>query len=201
MVAVARIVVVHEGGTPWWVPLVIGLGVAVVAAAVSYAATWRFKKRDVERENAFRAAERIDQAEQITARQDRYDAEGGAATVNRLVQEARVRAQPLGSSELDDRFQAAIDYLFTFTLWQPPPGPPGGRRWLGEGIANIREGLLPFLAAPRFLPVRRDRATRSFPTKAELLAMPRGANGQELIDALEEWKAAQEAQPEQPEQP
>jgi hypothetical protein len=191
MVAVDRIVIVHEGGTPWWVPLIVGLGIAVVAAAVSYAATWWFKKRDVDRENAFGTAERVDQAEQIAARRDRYDAEGGAAAILRLVQEARVRAQPLGSSELDDRFLAAIDYVFTFTLWQPPPGPPGGRRWLGEAIANIREGLLPFLAAPGFLPVRRNGVTRSFPTKDELLAMPHGADGQELIDALEQWKAAQ----------
>jgi hypothetical protein len=37
--------------------------------------------------------------------------------------------EPPGSQDLDDRFRAAIDYLFTFTLWQPPPGPPSGRRW------------------------------------------------------------------------
>jgi hypothetical protein len=120
--------IVYAGGTPWWVPLIVGLGVALAAACASYAAAWWFKKRDVDRENAFRAAERVDEAEQIT-RRDRYDAEGGAAAVLRLVQEARVRAQPLGSQDLDDRFRAAIDYLFTFTLWQPPPGPPSGRRW------------------------------------------------------------------------
>jgi hypothetical protein len=82
--------VVHDGGTPWWVPLIVGLSVALAAACASYAAAWWFKKRDVDRENAFRAAERVDEAEQITARRERYDAEGGAAAVLRLVQEARV---------------------------------------------------------------------------------------------------------------
>jgi hypothetical protein len=184
--------IVYAGGTPWWVPLIVGLSVALAAACASYAAAWWFKKRDVDRENAFRAAERVDEAEQMTARRERYDAEGGAAAVLRLVQEARVRTQPLGSQDLDDRFRTAIDYLFTFTLWQPPPGPPGGRRWLSEAIANIREGLVPYLAAPRFLPFRRDDTLeRSFPTLAELQAMPRGANGQELVDALQAWKDAQ----------
>lgn len=189
--AVEKIVVVHEGGTPWWVPLVVGLGIAVVAASVSYAATWWFKKRDVERENAFLARDRIDEAEQIASRRRRYEAEGGAATVSRLLQEARVRTQPLGSVDLDDRFRAAMDYVLTLALWQPQPGPPGGRHWLSEAVANIREGLIPYLAAPRFWPFHRETASqRSFPKFDELRAMPHGPDGQKLIDALAEWKEA-----------
>src|SRR2546422_562534 len=111
MTAAQRIIVIHEGGTPWWVPLAIGLGIAFVAAVVSYAATWRFKKVDVDRENAFRAAQLVDEAEQIATSRQRFEAEGGAAAVWRLIQEARVRAQPLLSSEIEDRFRAALDYL------------------------------------------------------------------------------------------
>jgi hypothetical protein len=48
---VDTIVVVHSG-TSWWIPLTI----AVVAAAASYCATWRMKRANVNRENAFRAA-------------------------------------------------------------------------------------------------------------------------------------------------
>ena len=80
------------------------------------------------------------------------------------------------SQALDDRFQAALSYLWTFTSeWQQPgrQPPPGGTRWLSEAIANIREGLLPYLAAPRFL-ARAPASKRSFPTLLELEAMPHG---------------------------
>jgi hypothetical protein len=200
MLAVERIVIVHEGGTPWWVPLVVGLGIAVVAAAASYAATWRFKKRDVDRENAFRAADLIDEAEQIAARKERFEAEGASGVWLR-VQEARVRAQPLGSQELDERFQAFLDYALMFGVWHPAPPPAVAIRWLQDAVRNIRDGLVPYLAAPRFLPRRNRNLARSFPTLAEIQAMPHGANGMDLINALGDWNAAREAQPEQPEQP
>ncbi len=70
----------------------------------------------------------------------------------------------------------AASYLWTFTSeWQQPgrQPPPGGTRWLSEAIANIREGLLPYLAAPRFL-ARAPASKRSFPTLLELEAMPHG---------------------------
>jgi hypothetical protein len=191
-VTAEKIMIVRDGGTSWWVPLAVGLGVAVVAAAASYAATWRFKKRDVERENAFRAVDIVDEAEQIAARQERWEAAGGAGAVLRLLQEARVRAQPLRSRDLDERFQAAMDYLSTFMFGRQDRQQPGGwKGWLREATANIREGLVPYLAAPRLLPSRRDTTLeRSFPTLAELQAMPHGADGEELIDALVAWKEA-----------
>jgi hypothetical protein len=184
-----RTVVIHEGVTPWWVPLAVSLGIALVAAVVSYAATWWFKKREVDRDNAVRAAALVDEAEQIAARRERWEAEGGAARVMQALQEARVRAQPLGSDDLDDRFRASLDLVFTWGSWQPNPEPVGALRWTMESVSNIREGLVPFLAAPRFLPFRQTFTLhRSFPRFAELDAMPRGANGQELMTALNEWK-------------
>ena len=58
-------IVNESGGTPWWVPVVTTLAVALTAAAVSYAVSWRFKRADVDRENALRAVVRVDEAEQI----------------------------------------------------------------------------------------------------------------------------------------
>ena len=98
------IIIEHGGGgTPWWVPLAIGLGAAVLA----YLATWRFKRVDFDRENALRAADLVDEAEQIASRTDRYGAEGGARTISGLLRQARIRAEPLHDSDLDDRLMAA----------------------------------------------------------------------------------------------
>jgi hypothetical protein len=186
----ARLVVIHESATPWWVPLIVGLSVAVIAALASYYATWRFKKADAERESAFRAVDLVNEAERIAARSHRFS--DSAPSVLRLLQDARVRAQPLNSSELDDRFRAAYDFLFMGGLWQPPGVEPvGARRWMEEAVANIREGLVPYLAAPHFLPFRSAIVLpRSFPTLEELQAMPHGADGQELMSALNAWKDA-----------
>ncbi len=181
------VVVIHEGGTAWWIPLLVALTVAAAAAVASYAAAWWFKKRDVERDNAFAAARLVDEAEQIASRRERYDVEGGAATVTRLVQEARIRAQPLASEELDDRFKAALDFAFTIGLLQNQP--VGGLRWLAEAVANVREGLAAFLTAPTFWPGgERLKLKRSFPTSAELQAMPSGDDGNDLTRALNAWR-------------
>jgi hypothetical protein len=193
VVAAERVVIVHEGGTPWWVPLIVGLVIASVAAIVSYLATWLFKKRDVDRENAFLARDFVDEAEQISERRERFEAEGGVGAVFHLLQQARVRAEPLESPDLSDRFLAALHYGLMFGTWHPQPPPPGARRWLGEAVANIREGLKPYLAAPRFIGFRGSKADRSFPRLDELRAMPQGADAQELLDALEEWKEARKA--------
>lgn len=182
---------IHDGGTPWWVPLLVGLCIATVAAGASYVAAWWFKKRDIERESAVRAADLVDQAEQLLANRQRFATEGGAATVTRFLQEARVRAQPLLSRDLEDRFQAALSYAFNWGLWNPGPEPVGARHWLAEAVANIREGLVPYLSAPRFLPfATADANIRSFPTINELKAMPQNAT-QELIVALAAWKERQ----------
>lgn len=186
-----RVIIVHEGGTPWWVPLLIGLAVATIAALASYSAAWWLKKRDVDRESAFRAVDLVDEAEQAASSRERFEAAGGTNGVLHLLQKARVRAQPLGSNDLDDRFRAALDYVMTFGLWPDHQAEPvGGWRWVGEAVANVREGLVPFLSAPGFLPFHsRTTLPRSFPTAAELQAMPTGVDGQELVVALNDWKA------------
>jgi hypothetical protein len=95
-------IVSEHGGTPtWWIPLLV----ALAAAGVSYAVTWRFKRADVDRENALRAVDLVDEAEQIASLQKRWRDDGGARTTMRLLQQARVRAQPLDDVDLDERFQ------------------------------------------------------------------------------------------------
>ncbi len=90
---------------------------------------------------------------------------------------------------MDDRFKAALNYAFSLGLFQQQP--VGGIRWLAEAVANVREGLASYLAAPAFLPFReRLSLPRSFPTTAELEAMPNGDNGNELTQALAAWKEA-----------
>ncbi len=183
----ARTIVIERGGTPWWIPFATALFVALAAAAASYYAAWRFKKSDVNRENAFRAAELVDQAEQIASRQDRYEAEGGPATTMRLLHEARVRAEPVADSDLDDRFKAALLFNFDLQVWHDPE-PPGGRHWLYEAIANIRGGLVPHLSAPQ-LTGRPRPPKRSFPGLAELNAMANDAyDGNVRINALTDWR-------------
>lgn len=181
----ASAVAVQEGGTSWWVPV----AVAAAAAAASYAAAWWLKRRDVERENAFRAASLVDNAELLSSSRERYAAEGGVNTLLRLLQQARIRAQPLSSTELDDRFQAALDYVIGYGL-RPPgqPEPVGAWRLVNDAVANVREGLIPFLAAPRFLPGRAVAKLRSFPTVAELRAMPAG--DEEWVAAILDWQQA-----------
>jgi hypothetical protein len=71
-------IVNESGGTPTWVTFLLAFGVALVAAAVSYSVTWKFKKTDVDRENALRAVDLVDEAEQIAALRYRYRDEGGS---------------------------------------------------------------------------------------------------------------------------
>jgi hypothetical protein len=64
-----------------------------------------------------------------------------------------VRARPLSSAELDDRFRAAIGYLSSLTGWQAPEL-RAGREGVLEALENVRNGLVAYLGAPRFFPFR-----------------------------------------------
>ena len=164
---------------------------AAAAAAASYYATWRFKAADVNRENGLRAVDLVDEAEQVAARLERYDAEpdGGATAIYRLLQQARVRTQPLDDGELDDRFRAALYFNNSVLTWPSEPG--RARYWLGLAITNVRLGLVPHLAAPRLLPRGTPSRERSFPTMSDLAAMQDDSrNGNVLIDELVDWRAA-----------
>jgi hypothetical protein len=183
--AARTIVVERGGGTAWWIPL----GVALFAAATAYYATWKFKKADVNRENAFRVADLVDEAEQIVSRPDRYEAEGGAMTTSRLLGEARVRAQPLEDDDLNDRFQAAQIFNVDLQLSNEEPG--RGRYWLGIAIWNVRVALFAHRSAPRFFG-RTVRRERTFPTVADLNAMPSDDYDANVrVDALIDWRAGQ----------
>jgi hypothetical protein len=143
---------------------------------------------DVNRENGFRAADLVDEAEQIASRPERYDAEAsGPVTVSRLLQEARVRAQPLADDDLDDRMRAAVYFCQELLTLQSEPG--AARHWLAEATANIRSGLVPHLSAPSLFR-RAQPLQRSFPTSTELYAMNTDhREGQVLIGALIAWRA------------
>ena len=194
-------IVNESGGTPWWVPVVTTLAVALTAAAVSYAVSWRFKRADVDRENALRAVDRVDEAEQIASLDYRWRDEGhGGLATHLLLQEARVRADPLDDDDLEDRFQAALTYNSELLGWSEKRSASAARHWLGEAIGSVREGLLPHLQAPRFIP-RKRWSPRWFPTKEELRAMPSdpyGRDGKPRIDALVDWKAQQDWSDSQP---
>jgi hypothetical protein len=132
--APSRTIVIERGGTAWWVPFLTALLVAVLAVVASYYATWKFKKVDVNRESAFRTADLVNQAEQIASWPGRYgaEAEGGAESTMRLLQEARIRAQPLGDDDLDDSFKAAGSYGRTAAIV--------GRRPIGSRAALATRG-------------------------------------------------------------
>jgi hypothetical protein len=187
----ARAIVIERSSTAWWIPFVTTLVVALVAAVVSYSVTWTFKKADIDRENAIRAADLVDEAEQIASLQDRYRNEGGAKTTMRVLQAARVRAQPLDNDDLDKRFQAALSHNFDLQVWEEPP--ESAQSWLAKAITNVREGLRPHLSAPKFFG-RRESPKRWFPTLDELNAMPSdpgGRDAQPRIDGLVDWEAEQ----------
>jgi hypothetical protein len=184
--ATRTLVVEHGSDTSWWIPLVV----AAVAALASYYATWRFKKSDVNRENAIRAADLVDEAEQLVSRRDRFEAEpeGGETVALRLLQQARVRAQPLEDSGLDDRFRAAFSYIGALLIMRGERPEPA-RHWLAEAIANVRAALVPHLSAPKFFR-RRMPTERSFPTEFEFDRMTRESGSkQEVIDKLVQWRA------------
>jgi hypothetical protein len=188
----ARTIVVERGGTAWWVPFLTALLVALAAAAASYYATWRFKRADVDRENALRAVDLVDRAEQIASLDPLWRDEGeGGLTTHRLLQEARVRTEPLDDDDLDKRFRAALSYNTDLLGWKDTTS--AARHWLAEASADVREALVPHLKAPKFIP-RKRVALREFPTLDELNAMPAdpsGRDGQRRIDALVDWKAKQ----------
>ena len=176
------IVAGHGGGTAWWILLLV----ALAAAGASYLATWLLKSSDVNRENAFRAADLVDQAEQIASWrkvEGEDDSSADFQKASRLLQQARVRAQPLDDSDIDDRMRAANAYCSEIAPYPPSRAWP----WLREAIANVRAGLVPHLSAPKLVGRRRP-AERSFPTSDELNAMPRKAGIDGLIDALEDWR-------------
>jgi hypothetical protein len=82
-----------------------------------------------------------------------------------------------------------VSFNFELQMWPAPTS--RGVNWLTEAIANVREGLVPHLAAPT-LSGRIPKRRRSFPTTSEYNAMPRGVrdDGATLLDALGEWGAA-----------
>jgi hypothetical protein len=171
------------------VPFASALFVAVVAAGVSYWVSWRFKRADVNRDNGVRAADLVDEAERIVAWPDHFDAqpEGGGSATLRLLQQARVRAEPLDDPVLRDRFQTAVAFSSELVTWPEPSG--AARHWLREALANVREGLVPHLAAPT-LSGRIAERKRSFPTSTEYNAMPKNdRDGRDLLDALVDWRA------------
>jgi hypothetical protein len=189
----ARTIVIERGGTPWWVPLVIGLATVAAAALASYLATWWFKKRDIDGENARQAVALIGEAEKAVSGLGGYSlaVSSPLGPLSQLLQEARIRAQPLGDAELDDRLKAASSFVVTFQEWREKPD--GSRRWLGEAIANVREGFAAYLAPSPLIPWRRTKIERlrSFPTYGELLSFERRAREPEaLVEALEDWHAA-----------
>jgi carbohydrate-selective porin OprB len=98
----------------WWIPLLV----ALAAAAGSYAVTWRFKRADVDRENALRAIDLVDEAERIAAFEDLSINDGPTEETYRILQEARARAEPLDDKELDKRFQAALIYNSDLQGWR-----------------------------------------------------------------------------------
>jgi hypothetical protein len=183
-----------------WVPPASALFVALVAAIVSYCVTWRFKRADIDRDNGIRAADLVDEAERIASWRDRFDAqpEGGASATLRLLQQARVRAEPLDDSDLADRFRAAVSFNSELQTWPDPTSQ--ATHWLTNAIVNVRKGLVPHLAAPKLIPepgtprlIRIGRVPereRTFPTASEYNAMPNSArDGSDLLDALVKWRA------------
>jgi hypothetical protein len=179
--ATRTLVVEHGSDTSWWIPLVV----AAVAALASYYATWRFKKMDVNRENAIRAADLVDEAEQLVSASDRFQPEPESAenVALGLLHRARVRAEPLADRGLDDRFRAAFSVITGLVIMQREP-PEDTRYWLREAISNVRAALVPHLSTPTFFG-RRAPTVRSFPTALEFDRMAaESGSAEEVIDSL-----------------
>src|SRR5262249_34169315 len=96
-------------------------------------------------------------------------------------------AQPLNDADINDRLQTAR--MFIRLQRESQPMTRRSWHWIRESIANVREGLLPYLAAPK-LSGRRVKTDRSFPTNRDYMGLP-DHRGDALLDALEEWKARQ----------
>jgi hypothetical protein len=140
----------------------------------------------VERENAFRVADLVVEAERLASDPDLPDV---ARDVQRLLQEARIRAQPLDDPELDDRMQATNWFALKLRVTRGPQELNFNEvaamwYWTREAIANVRAGLVPHLASPRLLGRRRP-TDRAFPTFAEVTKMGQKAS---FDDDLVEWR-------------
>jgi hypothetical protein len=196
-------------GSAWWVPLAI----ALVAASVSYFVTWRFKRADIVRENAFRVADLIVEAERevldavlladasrptrekaIRTRRptDCPDLDRHLEAAQVLLREALVRAQPLGDDDLYDRLESADWFIYlTRQSWAGDEliaewGIEPQELWqrAEAPLRNVRDALVPHLAPPKLLG-RRRAAFRSFPTGDELRQM---GDSTDFIAALSEWE-------------
>jgi hypothetical protein len=145
--ASSRVVVIENGGTPWWVPFLATLVVGLAAAMASYLATWWFKKRDIEGENARQAASLVDDPERALPGGETYTKGvpiDPLDDVNRLLREARLRAQPLNDRDLDQRLGVALYFLSDAQEWTTQP--VGARPWMHRAIDNVRVRLAPYLA-------------------------------------------------------
>jgi hypothetical protein len=185
-------IVVEKGGTSWWVPLLVGLLTVAGAAVASYLATWRFKKYDIDGQNAVRTAELVNEAEKTAADAGGYSQvpTDPFARVQRSLQEARIRSQPLGDGDLDDRFKAALSFVTAIQEWAGRQRPGGELRWMREAVANVREGLAPYLSPPSIVPWgwRKPAKSRSFPKLNELQRIERSQDPSSVIEALDAWK-------------
>lgn len=175
----------------WWVPFTTALVVSLVAATVSYAVTWRFKRADVERENAFPVAGLIAEAERLApdTRDFRVAEEMGLR-----LREAEVRALPLDDPDLADRIDVArahcavLESFGSHTNFMANWEPDETERilyWADRALGNVRAALVPHLAPPKFLG-RRRAGERVFPTYDEYMKM--GDELSEIIDDLDEWE-------------
>jgi hypothetical protein len=156
------------GGTPWWVPVATAFAVALVAAVASYFFAWRFKRGDVDRENAFKAATFIDEAAAIAGAQTRelWDTPGGATACERLLRQAVARVRPLRDDDLERRLVSAVEWALVIYLM----GHASARSttWLTNAIESTQAALVPHLASPAFFRRRPRAAKPSFPPQGEL---------------------------------
>jgi len=158
------VIVESGGGSPWWwFPILVTVLLGLAALAGSYAATWRFKKLDVNRESAFRTIDLVDDAERIASGQD-----GGNVAVDcaRLLRRAGVRAEPLDDRDLADRLRSAVN--FADEIAELRGAPRAATLYpLSRAIASVRFALVPHLSAPRLLRSRKAEPP-CFPRSKEL---------------------------------
>jgi len=194
----SRIVIIEKGGTPWWVPLLATLLIGVAAAIASYLATWWFKKRDIDGENARQAATLVDDADRALPRstetfttQVSQMPDDPLDKVTRLLREARLRAQPLNDFDLDQRLGTALYFLSDAQEWRKRP--VGARPWMHRAIDNVRIGLAPYLAPPPLIPWRRPNVFLEvlFPSFSEYIGIKRFAkeDPEAVTQGLDDWFA------------
>jgi hypothetical protein len=190
----ARTIVVKQGGTPWWVPLLATLLIGIAAAIASYLATWWFKKRDIDGDNARQAALFVDEAERALPRPTasaRQTLSDPLETVSRLLRKARLRAQPLDDFDLDQRMDVALYFFSDAQEWGAQP--VGARPWMQRAIDNVRVGLAPYLAPPPIIPRRPQQVfvEKLFPRFDEYIAIKRFAEDdpEGVTQGLDDWFA------------